>query len=935
MGDSFRRISRSRGLRVSVVFVLAALAVAISGRAIHAISNGPFETKVSTEGHELQYLKDHSDAAGRVRSDLWRTGVEGFRNLPMSASWHDGAVSGKALANPASAASGPIVGAQWQQIGPQPLVIDNEQNFQGAGPDSGEIVDLAIDPRNTTDQTMYIATNGGVWKTSDGGDNWLPKTDFMPSDSIGSVAVDPANPSIVYAGSGNIQAGSCVFFKGVGLYKSTDGGDTWTILGGALFNNVAIYKIRVMGNVLLLGTSAGLFRSVDGGLNFGSNSPSFNNNNPVLPGFITDLDIDTTAANTVVASVGTYSRCGVTTAAPTGVFRSTDSGQTFTNLFTATNGAPTNTKLYIGFAQSTTPDNQTLYATTADGASTYGGLYKSTDGGANWTNMPGANASASGCQCRYDHELGVDPLNANRVYLAFQDLYLSTDGGGSFSQIGGNAIHDDHHAMVFSPHDTSDPTTVWLGTDGGLHSTDDAGSNFNSSYNDTIGTNLFFQIDIGREGAADAYKYSYGGTQDTGNIAHKPSHSGTDWHLHDDGDGGAMVVDPNNPQVAFMGGNRCYKKTTDGGDSWSVPGGVPSGVCLNQGAVDPNDGNNVFVASGGQLFRSTTGGGTLSSIFTAAGGAGISDVDTAKIDSNVLWLGLSDGKAAFTTNALAATPAFTTVTVTGAPAGQGVAGTAVDPTNTSTAVVVYAGFNGVVGGVSPHVFRTTDAGTTWTNISGVSGGLANLPDLPLHSVVIDAGTSPHSIIVASDAGVARSLDLGGSWQQLGVGLPTIDSTSLQLNAAHDPPILRVGTMGRSVWELGSPTGPQLAVDADLGFGNVGLGQRVSRLVQLFNVGTADLHITGFNRLSGSPVFSLLPTPFTPVTIQPGEELDFTMQFLPTVRGNLNAIFHIQSDDPSQPDYQLPASGTGVTGKIAVSGSLDFGTVARGTWPHAR
>ena len=162
MSELIRRISRTRSVRVFAVFAFAALAVAISGRAIQAVSNQPFETKADTESHELQYLKDHSDAAGRVRSDLWRTGVEAFRNLPLSASWHDGAVSAKALASPASAASGPVVGAQWQQIGPQPLVIDNEQNFQGAGPDSGEIVDLAIDPRNTTDQTMYIATNGGV-----------------------------------------------------------------------------------------------------------------------------------------------------------------------------------------------------------------------------------------------------------------------------------------------------------------------------------------------------------------------------------------------------------------------------------------------------------------------------------------------------------------------------------------------------------------------------------------------------------------------------------------------------------------------------------------------------------------------------------------------------------------------------------------------------
>src|SRR5207253_4194839 len=226
---------------------------------------------------------------------------------------------------------------------------------------------------------------------------------------------------------------------------------------------------------------------------------------------------------------------------------------------------------------------------------------------------------------------------------------------------------------------------------------------------------------------------------------------------------------PNNPQVAYMGGNRCYKKTTNGGDSWAGLPGVPSGVCAGQLAVDPNNGNNVFVASGGTLYRSTTGGGTLSLIFTAPGGASITDIDTAQIDSSILWLGLSDGKVTRLTGALGSATG-TTVSVNGAPA-QAVAGVAVDPTDTTRAVVVYSGFNGLIGGVSKHAFLTTDSGSSWTNISGVAGGSQNLPDIPLHSVVTDPGTAPHSVIVSSDAGVARTLDGGATWQQLGVGLP--------------------------------------------------------------------------------------------------------------------------------------------------------------------
>jgi hypothetical protein len=96
-----------------------------------------------------------------------------------------------------------VISQQWTQIGPAPLIIDAEHNFQGAGPDSGMIDDIAIDPRGTTDQTIYVATeNGGIWKTLDGGTTWKPKTDNMPSNSMGAVALDPGNPSIVYAGTG-------------------------------------------------------------------------------------------------------------------------------------------------------------------------------------------------------------------------------------------------------------------------------------------------------------------------------------------------------------------------------------------------------------------------------------------------------------------------------------------------------------------------------------------------------------------------------------------------------------------------------------------------------------------------------------------------------------------------------------------------------------
>jgi hypothetical protein len=99
-----------------------------------------------------------------------------------------------------------ISGVQWKQIGPAPLLIQPPNGNDGQGPDSGLVVDIAIDPSGTTDQIIYIAGSGGVWKTTDGGKTWKPKTDFMPTLSVGAIALDPTNPAIIYAGTGNAFA---------------------------------------------------------------------------------------------------------------------------------------------------------------------------------------------------------------------------------------------------------------------------------------------------------------------------------------------------------------------------------------------------------------------------------------------------------------------------------------------------------------------------------------------------------------------------------------------------------------------------------------------------------------------------------------------------------------------------------------------------------
>ncbi|MEI6536778.1 MAG: hypothetical protein WCN98_15635, partial [Verrucomicrobiaceae bacterium] len=330
-------------------------------------------------------------------------------------------------------------GANWKQIGPAPLIIDPPEGADPqSGPDSGQVTDIAIDPRGLTDQTIYIATgSGGIWKTTNGGATWTPKTDFMPTLEMGAVALDPGNPSIVYAGTGN--AYSFGLKLGKGIYRSIDGGDSWPFtLGNNIFSGQIINKIVLPApNLLLVATDIGVYRSVDGGVNFGNNAPLFNNNSPIIGGYVTDLDVDTASSTIVYASIP-----------GSGLFRSTDSGATFPtaiatgngagNLFSGSNGAPANPG-YISFTQSTLPNNQTMYVNVILTNNIYPNrlsMFKSTNGGGTWSQITlngdiGKSPQEGNPYLSYCQTIGVDPQDANRVFIGLRALYMATDGGAT------------------------------------------------------------------------------------------------------------------------------------------------------------------------------------------------------------------------------------------------------------------------------------------------------------------------------------------------------------------------------------------------------------------------------------------------------------------------------------------------------------------------
>ncbi len=901
-----------------------------------------------------------------MRPDLWKKGVEHYKAMKVAAGVrrvqkgnNKNAANGSrsALDSAELNANGPVQGVQWVQVGPQPSVPLANINFQGTGPMSGEVLDIAIDPRGTSDQVIYIATNdGGVWKSSDGGVTFKAKTDFMPSMSMGAVALDPTAPWTVYAGTGNLFDGNgtttTLAVKAVGIYKSVDMGESWAVLNpGGIFTGNGINRILVLpGNVVLVASANGLFRSVNGGLAFGNNSPLFDNGQPLINGFITDLDLHVSNGNTIYASVS-----GV------GIRVSTDGGITFpTNLFTGgyDGGTAFTDTAFIAFAQSES-DPQVMYMNiqrASDG--NFHGLYRSANGGGTWARRAGADARAAennGCQCGYDQTVGVDPLNADRVFIGFQELYVSADGGANFGTpaVSRNKIHWDHHALIWSPvsHRGPNPANVrmWVGTDGGLSSSDDYGGNFNNNYNATIGTNLFTDIDIG-QGSAANNAFTVGGTQDTGTLHKGPAvpnvPSSTRWSMGINGDGGGVAIDPSNPNRMYGGGNNGYIVSNDGGQTWAAGAPNPFTTPPWRYAINRNNNQQMYAITstdsggfrpGSTVLRTLDGAASWQTIATLSANARA--IANTPADPDLLWLGLQGGVAARITNATAANPADVVVTNFSIPGSVGdVSGIAINPLNSNDVVVTFRGVCGSCAGNpslrQKRVYRTLNGGTNWTDISGTDGQPAvSLPNIPHHSVVFDIGTSPAAVIVSHDAGVNVTYNNGSTWERMGVGLPTADSKRLRIDDTVSPPLLRLGTYGRSVWQLSEANGPIIAVNADLAFDSLCLGTRATRIIQVFNVGSEDLMITSIFRASGSTDFSVLSGPNTPVTIKPGEELDWTIEFKPTSAGAQTAIFQINSTDPNNPSLQINASGIGNTQAIAafIADSGNFGEVCTGSF----
>ncbi|HXO22022.1 MAG TPA: hypothetical protein VOA87_19065 [Thermoanaerobaculia bacterium] len=673
------------------------------------------------------------------------------------------------LADPSSGA--------WVPLGP--IAIPNGQTHSAARRlVTGRVTAIVVDP--TAPRTIYIGTAlGGVWKTTDGGRSWDPTSDHEVSLAIGALVLDPADPRVLYAGTGEGNFSGDAYY-GNGVLRTADGGGTWTSFAADMFLGNRFSRLAISPGSperLFAATGNGLYRSIDSGTTWDLLAGG-------LPGGPAATDVVVHLARPATAYAAFYGEGIYKTA------RSADASPAWTRLQTGLPSAGFS-RIALGLAPSTPGTLYALFAADDFPAFTIDGFYRSTDGGAHWTAipLPGGNLGGQGF---YNLNVAVDPTTPDVVYLSAISLWKATRDAASdqwtIVEIG-LELHTDHHALAFDP---GDPRTLYAGSDGGLYRSSDGGATWTDAINRGFCiTQLEF---LDQHPLSDAVVFA--GTQDNGTEQYR---NHPVFYHADDGDGGHCVVDRGEPRnVLSTYFAPSPKRSTAGGrlGSWlDVSAGIAgTGLFYPPLTADATNPQNVAIGTDQINLDAAQGTGGWPTKVALPGIAG--SVSALHYLTSQRIYAATSGGTVYRLLEDAGSWTATLISAPPLPAGF-IWDIAAVPDNPDELVLVMSGFG------IPHVWRgaVPPAGTAgeagaaaWTDISG------DLPDVPVNALVIEPNdpVDPATMYVATDVGVFRTADGGGSWMPFSEGLPTTAVFDLRLHAPSR--LLRAGTHGRGLWE---------------------------------------------------------------------------------------------------------------------------------------
>lgn len=706
----------------------------------------------------------------------------------------------------------------------------------GPGNIGGRTRALLIHPQNP--QLMYAAgVAGGVWKSTSAGQSWQPLSDLIANIAVNSMAFDPQDPDIIYAGTGEGYF-AIDNVRGAGIFRSTDAGTTWTRLAGTLgsdFHYVNdIVVSRHDGKRLYAATRTGVWRSADGGVTWRQVLST-----SVQGGCYDFATRDDQAKDYLFVACGNFQQATVYRQKD-GASDTTwetvlnDSGMGRTVLAVAPSNQNIVYALSAAFSGTYNHGLHAVFRSEASGdAGTWAARVRNTDPNKLNTIILSNPASASAVECKfgtsnsysgqswYDLTIAVDPLDANRVWAGAIDLFRSDDGGATWGLAGfvypneGTwKIHPDQHIIVFHPqYNGTTNQQMYVGNDGGLYRTDNARAkvaigapevcspasaqvgwiNLNNEYAVT----QFYHGVVAPDGS-----FYFGGTQDNGTVRGDLALSPNQWREINGADGGYGAVDFRQPTILYASTqNTGIRKSTDQGGTFSSAtlGLTENGLFITPIAMDPSDPRRLYTG-GANLFRTTNGaslwtsGGSFRGL-SFSGSASISAIAVSPLNSSRGVVGMSDGSIVRTDRLLtlsSTSPPSSQIEKVTRPRTGYVSWVAFDPANQDIAYATYSTFGGV------HVWRTMDGGVSWSPLDGTGAGV--LPDVPVHCLVVDP-TATSRLYIGTDVGVFVSTDGGISWSVENTGFANVITETLIANVHNGVTTLYAFTHGRGAYRV--------------------------------------------------------------------------------------------------------------------------------------
>lgn len=644
---------------------------------------------------------------------------------------------------------GTLADVSWTSIGPE--------NIATGMMHAGRVRSIA--PHPTDPNIAYIGTaGGGIWKTTNQGLTWSPLSDDAYSLATGAVGLDPSNPNVIYVGTGEANGGIDSYY-GIGMLKSTDGGDTWRPsglpnVGG--FSRVIVHPTK--SNIVYAAgahSGGGLYLSKDAGATWtkiGGTLP---------PGNVTDLSLIVDGSNDVLHA-----------AMPSqGIFRSMNGGESWELIHAFTDMR----RILIGVYPNDWRDVVAMSVSAAGSLERIDRTMNGADFEPIATDVAFGGLFGGNNQGWYDAYVLRTPNDPDRIIVGGISVWMSEDGGSGWTDVGlayKGGIHPDQHAAAYSA--GADPV-LYVACDGGIAISTDKGANF-TVHQDNLAITQFYGMAIDQT----TDDVTYGGTQDNGTLG--GGRTGA-WDPISGGDGGTVVVDEDKPSRVYFvrpGDGQPPSKVEDGVE-YQLSTGISNADSV--GWVKPlvMDQTNNILYYGTQYFYLSTNAGAswtkrskklasdsyINTIEPYGNGSTIAVGTT----NGLVWLTINKGQGF--------------IDITKDLPGRSISNIKFSPVDSNTMYVALSGFG------NGHVFKTTNRGGEWKNASGT------LPDIPCVALIIDP-QHPTNLYVATDIGVFFSPDDGVNWLPFGTGLPNVGIGDMQYHRSRKT--LRVATHGRSMWE---------------------------------------------------------------------------------------------------------------------------------------